>query len=199
MAVDVKKIQKKVLDAGEQARKAAQDSAGKVAKRVSDGGKQAKKAAQDGVDIAAKKIADGSDQARRAVKSGVDIVADKAADTRDDFDRKRLKPVFVNKNTKPIISNNPADPTNYPLIIVRDMDSAHKNSPVCKNSDGHVDVIGRKKVLTIYPSRVKRFGLEFYPDPNGEVYYVNPINPTQYIYLDDYFAFIRKEKSDPLS
>lgn len=102
-----------------------------------------------------------------------------------------LKPIFEETITSPefILPK---------LIRVAEIDRKHSESPLCKNSVGfrseHEDI----QIITIYPEQAAHFGLEFYPNKDSEIYYVDPCNRDCYIALDEYFKYLRLAKVNEL-
>ena len=84
------------------------------------------------------------------------------------------------------------------MIRVTEMDKRHAASSVCKGSIGHETVVKDLRIVTIYPEQSYEWGLQFYPDKNQDFYYVNPIDPRQYIAIDYFFDYMRQARVSEL-
>ncbi len=146
--------------------------------------------------------------AKEAVVNTIDQNGDGKLDIKDlatvksqvseKIDQDRLKKEF--KSLSPIFEDtiNTPEFTLPKLIRVAAMDKKHAESSTCENSIGfraeHDDI----QIITIYPHNTDLFGLKFYPDMNGEIYYVDPCDRDHYIALDEYFKFLRLKKVNEL-
>ena len=99
-------------------------------------------------------------------------------------DLKDLHPIFDADVDKP-------DFALPKLIRIAAMDDKHAESSVCKDSIGFVFVSKDLDIITIYPERIADFDLEFYPDLDSEMYYVDPADRDRYIALDKYFNYLK--------
>ena len=99
------------------------------------------------------------------------------------------------------IFRNDLDSTNFlmtKLIRITEIDKRRQESEVCKGSIGHMSVQKEMKIINIYRNNVDIFGLTFYPDMDGEVYYVDPFDRKRYIALDDYFRYLKEARINEL-
>jgi len=109
---------------------------------------------------------------------------------------KALKPIFEEDLESPEFSISK-------LIRIAEMDKKHAESEYCKGSIGFWSIgflPERKewKVLNIYTDKADMFGLTYYPDRNGEIYYVDPFDRDHYIALDDYFHYLKVARVNEL-
>ena len=52
--------------------------------------------------------------------------------------------------------------------------------------------------MNIFKDKLEPFGLTFYPDADGELYYVDPSDRDRYIALDEYFNYLKVERVNEL-
>ena len=123
--------------------------------------------------------------------SDIQAAADRIQANKDEAKRKadieRLKPLFPNDCER-------AEFVMPKMILVAEMDKAHAENPVCKGSIGFTTVLDNMSVITIYRDRIDDFGLTFYPEPENNVYYVDPCDRNHYISLDDYFSYMKMQR-----
>ncbi len=84
------------------------------------------------------------------------------------------------------------------LIRVAEMDKKHAESQTCVDSIGFKSEHDDIQIITVYPKSTGLFGLNFYPDMNSEIYYVDPCDRDHYIALDEYFKYLRLKKVNEL-
>lgn len=99
-------------------------------------------------------------------------------------DAQNLRPIFVEdlKDEEFRLPN---------LIRIVGADKKHTVSKACEGAIGDRAKYKDTEVANIYPSAVNTFGISFYPDANGGVYYVNPCDRNHYIALNEYFNFLK--------
>lgn len=166
---------------------AVADEAGKGMKSLFD-------KAKDGVVKAIDQNDDGSfdsedlvmitDAISDAAKSVTDTVKASMEEQRIERERKALQPIFETD-----LDN--ADFLLSKLIRITDMDKKHAESEVCKGSIGHISTFKDMTVVNIYRKNIEIFGVNFYPDNEAELYYVNPTDRNSYIELDEYFDYLK--------
>lgn len=103
---------------------------------------------------------------------------------RRDMDFKRLKPIFQ----KDVESVDFVFPK---LICVSNIDKKYLENDVCKGAIGYKTDCKDLIVVTLFREELDKFGLEFYPDNESDVYYIDPINKNRYIALEDYFETLQ--------
>ena len=101
-----------------------------------------------------------------------------------DKEYKELRPLFDADVDKP-------DFALPKLIRVASMDSKHANSAICKDSIGYIFESKDLDVITIYPEKIVDFKLNFYPDMESEMYYIDPADRDHYIALEEYFHYLK--------
>ena len=96
----------------------------------------------------------------------------------------------------PIFAENLTDGNFFlsKMIRITEMDKKHAASSVCQGSIGHETLVKDLRIVTIYPDQANDWGLQFYPDRNQDFYYVNPIDPGQYIAIDYFFDYMRQAR-----
>ena len=123
------------------------------------------------------KINDKAQKTASNVKKAVD-------EKKKEIDLKKLKPIFV----EDIESAEFVLPK---LICVSNIDKKYLENDVCKGAIGYKTDCKDLTVITIFREELNHFGLEFYPDSDSDVYYIDPINKNRYIALEDYFEYLQ--------
>ena len=151
---------------------------------------KAKKAVINAID----QNGDGSfdiDDVSKVTDSVKAVVKDTGEKWSESFEQKRkqkeldtLRPIFEADVDKP-------DFALPKLIRIAAMDEKHAESDVCKNSIGYVFASKELDVITIYPEKIADFELEFYPDLDSEMYFVDPADRDHYIALDKFFNYLK--------
>lgn len=124
-------------------------------------------------------------------KNTASAMKDSAEARSREVERRILQPIFVADLDR-------ADFMLSKLIRVTEIDKKHAESDVCKDSIGFISCQKDLRVINIYRDKVSAFGLSFYPDAEGEVYYVDPSDRDKYISLDDYFNHLKTVRIDEL-
>ena len=84
------------------------------------------------------------------------------------------------------------------LIRISERDKKHEESDVCQGSVGHFLEAKELKILNIYRDKAAAFGLNFYPNLDSEIYYVDPSDRDHYIALDSYFTYLKMARANEL-
>ena len=124
---------------------------------------------------------------KESAKEGSEKLGSKLEEAKKNADYKSLHPVFEETLLE-------ADFSMPKLIRIAEMDDKHAKSEACQGSIGHITECKDISVLTIYPEKVSCVDLKFYPDLNGDVYYVNPTDRDSYYSLDDYFSYLKQAR-----
>ena len=80
------------------------------------------------------------------------------------------------------------------MIRLAEIDKKHASNAICKGSIGHDTLARDLRIVTVYLDKASEWGLSFYPDNNQEFYYMNPVNPLQYIAIDYFFDYLRQAR-----
>ena len=102
-------------------------------------------------------------------------------------DLEALNPIFVKDLTD-------GDFFLSKMIRVAEMDKKHMASSACAGAIGHETLVKDLRIVTIYPDQSDVWGLQYYPDMNQDFYYVNPVDPSQYVAIDYFFDFLRQAR-----
>lgn len=129
------------------------------------------------VSIIAESIGNSTKNAAAAAKESAEMRS-------RELERKTLQPIFADDLVN-------ADFLLSKLICIDEMDKKHSESEVCQGSIGFLSKQKDLTVVTIFRDKVDAFGLQFYPDADGGVYYVDPSDRDRYIALDDYFSYLK--------
>jgi len=108
-----------------------------------------------------------------------------------DKELKALRPIFEEDLESPEFAITK-------MIRVAEIDKRHAESELCNGSVGFWSEYKDMKVLNIYTDKADMFGLTYYPDRNGEIYYVDPFDRDHYIALDDYFHYLKVARVNEL-
>jgi len=117
-------------------------------------------------------------------KSALGAVKAGAEEKSREIERKALSPIF----SEDIDS---ADFLLSKLIRLTEIDKKRAESEVCQGSIGFVSDHKELKIINIFRDKVSEFGLSFFPDTDGELYYVDPSDRDRYIALEDYFSYLK--------
>lgn len=128
------------------------------------------------------------------VKTGGHKVADTAivvkngtTDLKENFNRKRIKPVTLNEISAPDF--------NIPRMIYIVGDDKYSDHYVMKGAIGHIEKEKGMEYLILYSKHAESTGFDFYPMVNEfYIYYADPCYPRKFICLNDYFKFIADAK-----
>ena len=107
-----------------------------------------------------------------------------AGEKHRELERKLLQPIFLED-----LDN--ADFLMSKLIRVTEMDKRHAESEVCRDSIGFISDQKDLRIVNIYKDNLDAFGLNFSPDMDYELYYVDPSDRDKYIALDEYFGYLK--------
>ena len=143
-------------------------------------------AVTDNVGNAAKKIAEALQVNAVQNKNHLGNVMNRA---RLERERNALNPVFPEDLVK---LDKPK------LIRITDIDNKRAKSDICKGSIGYLSEHKGVRVLNAFTNCLDQFGLKFYPNAHGEIYYINPSNKESYIALDEYFLFLKTVRASEL-
>lgn len=133
-----------------------------------------------------------ADDAQKAIRKGGQRAVDIAKQTKEELDRKRLNPFFIESLSDP----NFQAPK---MIRIMEPDSQHLNNPVCDGSIGYGSEAKGMQILNLYTSSVSEYGATFYPTTQEGVYYADPCHPNFFINLNDYFYYLKKVRVDELN
>lgn len=126
-----------------------------------------------------------------AAREGVDRINDYAERTKLAYDKKRLRPVFLED-----VENWDNVPTSMVRII--DSDKQHEENPACEGSIGFFTSSKDMDILNVYTKNADSLGVNYYPVKQEDIYYVDPTDPGFFISLDEYFDYSRKARVDEL-
>ena len=125
------------------------------------------------------------------MKKGAAAVKVSAEENRKRMELKSLQPIFAD-------TLDQADFFMSKLIRVVERDRKHAESDVCKGSIGFLSDKGGLRVVNLFTDSLDVFGLTFYPDADGEFYYVNPTDRDNYIALNEYFSYLKTVRINEL-
>ena len=99
-----------------------------------------------------------------------------------------LRPIFIEdlKNPTFVLTK---------FIRVSEPDRKHQESSLC---DGSIGYYIKNDAINIYANNVKDFGIKLYPDDDAEFYFVDPYDDKLYIYIDDYFSYLKSSRINEL-
>lgn len=98
----------------------------------------------------------------------------------------QLSPIFPNDMNSP-------DFIMPKLIYITKVDKKHSDSELCKGSFGHISEYKNLMIANVYRDHLLSCGIQFTPDAEDEIYYVDPSDRNHYIALDKYFNYLKIE------
>ena len=125
------------------------------------------------------------------MKKGAAAVKVSAEENRKRMELKSLQPIFAD-------TLDQADFFMSKLIRVVERDRKHAESDVCQGSIGFLSDKGGLRVVNLFTDSLDVFGLTFYPDADGDFYYVNPTDRDNYIALNEYFSYLKTVRINEL-
>lgn len=115
-----------------------------------------------------------------AAKKGAQNVKASAEALAKAQELKALRPIFVDE-----------DFTIPKFIRLTERDQKHAQSPLCQGSIGYRSTPKGIPLVNLFRDCLDQFPLTFYPDHDGEFYYLDPSIPNRYIALDEYFSYLK--------
>ena len=158
-----------------------------------EAGKSAAKAAKSAKDTVVKSI-DYNDDGKFGfddITTLANQIGEKKEQERLEKERKVLNPFFKDSISTPEFMLPK-------LVRVAEMDKKHAESKICEHSIGFKAEHEGIQIITIYPENLNLFGLNFYPNVESEIYYVDPCDRDCYIAMDQYFGYLRIKKVNEL-
>ena len=119
-----------------------------------------------------------------AVKKGSQAVMETAEEKARLMELKSLQPIFPD-------TLSDANFSMPKFIRVVEREKKYIDSIVCQGSIGYNSEQKGLHIVNIFKDSLESFGLNFYPDPDCEFYYVDPIDRDRYISLDEYFTYLK--------
>jgi hypothetical protein len=138
-----------------------------------------------------KDVAAFADSIGNAAKDAIADAKQKAEERSLAAERKALQPIFLE-------DLNCADFVLPKLIRITEIDKRRAESRVCQGAIGFYSELKELKVVNIFRDTVGAFGLSFYPDTDGEIYYIDPSDRNKYIALDEYFSYLKVARINEL-
>ena len=126
-----------------------------------------------------------------ALKKGAHAVKDSAEEKAKIIETNTLRPIFPD-------SLNDSEFVMPKFVRLIHRDKKHANSEVCQGSIGYDSSAKQLEMVTVFIDSVDVFGLTFYPDQDGEFYYVDPSDRNRYIALDEYFNYLKVARVNEL-
>lgn len=164
-------------------------NAGKTAKSLLNKAVQAADQTDDGrFDLAdVTVIAEG---VGNVVKKGAQEIRERTDEKSRQLELKTLQPIFPTQ-AEGAVSLDDADFLMPKFIRIAERDKKRMESPACQGSIGYGSDQKGFHVVNIFRDSVEAFGLSFYPDCDGEFYYMDPSDRDCYIALDEYFSYLK--------
>lgn len=182
-------VQKVSVAAGEKAKKAvsvSKDALTKIADRDHDG-----KLTRADLSLLAENAENTAIKATSKIaesaKSASTQLSQKLDDKRRLADIKALRPIFADDVQQESFMLSK-------MIRLTEIDKRRAESEVCQGSIGYTSVQKDFVVVNIFKNCLAQFPITLYPDEYSELYYVNPVDPTQYIALNSYFEYLQKAR-----
>ena len=125
-----------------------------------------------------------------AVKKGTQEIKERTDEKSWQLELKSLQPIFPTQ-AEGAVSLDDADFLMPKFIRIVERDKKRLESPVCQGSIGYGSDQKGLHVVNIFRDSIESFGLTFYPDCDGEFYYMDPSDRDSYIALDEYFSYLK--------
>lgn len=93
---------------------------------------------------------------------------------------KALSPIFADQNF-----------TVPKFIHLAERAPKYAQNPLCLGAVGFHSTPKGVSLVNLFRDSLDQLSLTFYPDQDGEFYYVDPIIPNRYISLDEYFSYLK--------
>lgn len=138
-----------------------------------------------------------AESVRSAVKKGAQEIKGYADEKSWQSELKSLQPIFPTQ-VEGAVSLDDADFLMPKFIRIVGRDKKRMESPVCQGSIGYGSDQKGLYVVNIFRDSVEAFGLTFYPDCDGEFYYMDPSDRGSYIALDEYFSYLKVARVNEL-
>ncbi len=135
------------------------------------------------------------------VKEKSDNHKKKQDDARYQKDLLLLKPVFIGTYSDTPLPDGSVrkSKAKIPAIIhVAEPDKKHAESKACENSIGYLSEENGITVLNIYNQNMQEIGVNFYPDNEQSIYYVDPVQKGLYIDISEYFQHLKTARVNEL-
>ena len=183
----VESVGNAVSDAAETVGSAAVTAGNTVGKAMSTAGSAVGTAAVTAGNAVGKAVVDVGNTIGNAAASIKESIEAKNREN----ERKQFMPFFAEDLQK-------ADFSMPKVIRLTGMDKRHENSEVCKGSVGHFFVSSDMKILNIYWDKTDVFPIEFFPNADSEVYFVDPQKSGLYIASEEYFKYLKNARINEL-
>lgn len=118
------------------------------------------------------------------VKKGALSLMETADEKAQQLELKSLQPIFAE-------TLEAAEFALPKFIRVAERDKRRAESQVCQGSIGYTSEQKGLRIVNIFRDSLDAYGLMFYPDADGEFYYVDPTDRDRYIALNDYFSYLK--------
>ena len=138
-----------------------------------------------------------AENVRSAVKKGAQEIKEYADEKSWQSELKSLQPIFPTQ-VEGAVSLDDADFLMPKFIRIVERDKKRMDSPVCQGSISYGSDQKGLHVVSIFRDSVEVFGLTFYPDCDGEFYYMDPSDRDSYIALNEYFSYLKVARVNEL-
>lgn len=169
-----RKFKKFIADVGENAKGLLEKSKDKTIQAIDQNG--------DGkLDLT--DVSEIAESIGNTIKKNAKALKEKADETSRQIQLKIMKPIVLGD------LNGFSMPK---FIRIADRDKKYSESDVCKGAIGFWTDLKGTLLMNIFRDSIEVYGLSFYPNCEGEFYYVNPVDKDSYIELDEYFDYLRQ-------
>lgn len=127
----------------------------------------------------------------KGVKKGTQAMKETASEKARQLEMKMMQPIFL-------ATLNETEFLMPKFIRITDRDKKYAESEVCQGAIGHGSDPKGMHLVNIFRDSIDSFGLTFYPDSDGEFYYVDPSDRDRYIALDEYFNYLKVARINEL-
>ena len=154
------------------------------------------------IEAAKDKLAGAAAAAGQKLKDAGDWIGDAVDEQKEKAALKALRPVFAQdiRTNNISVAHTGLDQmrTTPELIRIVDRDKEHDAHEVCEGSIGYMSTVKGTDILNVYKDCAKQLGVFFFPTISNSFYYIDPFKGNCYVCLDNYFAYLKKERVSEL-
>lgn len=133
------------------------------------------------------------------LKAGANRIGETLSDAKVELDRKILRPVFKEDLYIGSCADNLMTAAQIPnLLCIVARDKKRSDNVVCAGAIGYWTSVKGAELLNIYEDSAAALGFQFFPSVAQTFYYIDPYRSGVYVALDNYFAYIKKNRVNEL-
>jgi len=146
---------------------------------------------------------DFASKAGKNVKNGSELIGKALGEAKIEMDRKYLRPVFAEELLLDATNMSSIDEIckarNPSMICIVERDKKRSENAACNGAVGYRMTVKGMEMLNIYEDSARQLGMWFYPNISKTIYYADPFQTNFYIYLDEYFVYLKNARVSELA